>query len=83
MTDRPLVIGPDRDGRTLLVQHGRLRQAGAPPAQATHLACGDAVVECGRVNAHTHVYSGLAPLGLPPPQPRPQNFLQILKPTNR
>jgi len=31
------------------------------------------------VNAHTHVYSGLAPLGMPPPVPAPESFLQILE----
>lgn len=33
----------------------------------------------GRVNAHTHLYSGLAPLGLPQPSPPPENFVQILE----
>jgi cytosine/adenosine deaminase-related metal-dependent hydrolase len=33
----------------------------------------------GLVNAHTHVYSGLAPLGMPPPAEAPGNFLQILQ----
>lgn len=33
----------------------------------------------GFVNAHTHVYSGLAPLGLPPPRREPANFLEILR----
>jgi cytosine/adenosine deaminase-related metal-dependent hydrolase len=33
----------------------------------------------GRVNAHTHLYSGLAPLGLPTPTPPPENFVQILE----
>lgn len=32
----------------------------------------------GFVNAHTHIYSGLAPLGLPAPADPPQNFVQIL-----
>jgi cytosine/adenosine deaminase-related metal-dependent hydrolase len=31
------------------------------------------------VNAHTHVYSGLAPLGVPPPEPAPRSFLEILE----
>lgn len=31
------------------------------------------------VNAHTHIYSGLAPLGLPAPSEAPQNFVQILE----
>jgi cytosine/adenosine deaminase-related metal-dependent hydrolase len=33
----------------------------------------------GRVNAHTHLYSGLAALGLPPPTPPPTRFVEILE----
>jgi cytosine/adenosine deaminase-related metal-dependent hydrolase len=33
----------------------------------------------GCVNAHTHVYSGLAPLGMPQPAERPAGFLEILE----
>jgi cytosine/adenosine deaminase-related metal-dependent hydrolase len=33
----------------------------------------------GFVNAHTHIYSALAPYGMPPPEPPPENFLQILE----
>ena len=33
----------------------------------------------GWVNAHTHLYSGLAPLGMPAPSPPPENFVQILE----
>ena len=32
----------------------------------------------GFINAHTHVYSGLAPLGMPAPARAPENFVQIL-----
>lgn len=31
------------------------------------------------VNAHTHLYSGLAPFGMPAPLPEPENFQQILQ----
>jgi cytosine/adenosine deaminase-related metal-dependent hydrolase len=31
------------------------------------------------VNAHTHLYSGLAPLGMPPPEVPPSDFVQILE----
>lgn len=33
----------------------------------------------GFVNAHTHIYSGLAPFGLPEPAQAPENFVQILE----
>jgi len=33
----------------------------------------------GFVNAHTHIYSGLAPLGMPEPAFAPENFVQILE----
>jgi cytosine/adenosine deaminase-related metal-dependent hydrolase len=36
-------------------------------------------IASGLVNAHTHVYSGLAPLGMPPPAEAPESFLQILE----
>jgi cytosine/adenosine deaminase-related metal-dependent hydrolase len=35
--------------------------------------------EPGRVNAHTHLYSGLAALGLPGPSPPPRSFVEILE----
>jgi cytosine/adenosine deaminase-related metal-dependent hydrolase len=35
--------------------------------------------EPGRVNAHTHIYSGLAPFGMPEPAEAPENFVQILE----
>ncbi len=33
----------------------------------------------GFVNAHTHLYSGLAPFAMPAPDPAPENFLQVLE----
>ena len=33
----------------------------------------------GFVNAHTHLYSGLVPLGMPAPEPAPTNFVEILE----
>ncbi len=35
--------------------------------------------EAPYVNAHTHLYSGLAPLGMPPPEPPPATFVEILE----
>lgn len=39
----------------------------------------DSRIQGGFVNAHTHLYSGLAPLGLPEMNPPPQNFLDLLQ----
>jgi cytosine/adenosine deaminase-related metal-dependent hydrolase len=36
------------------------------------------VIRPGFVNAHTHLYSALAPLGMPAPSRRPANFVEIL-----
>jgi cytosine/adenosine deaminase-related metal-dependent hydrolase len=33
----------------------------------------------GLVNAHTHIYSGLAPCGMPAPEKAPTNFVEILE----
>jgi len=33
----------------------------------------------GQVNAHTHLYSGLVPFGMPELKPAPENFVQILE----
>lgn len=39
----------------------------------------DAGASTGCVNAHTHLYSGLVPFGMPAPQQVPQDFLGILQ----
>ena len=49
------------------------------PADATVPADTGPTTAPGAVNAHTHVYSGLAPLGIPPPRPEPETFLHILE----
>ncbi|MEJ2084823.1 MAG: amidohydrolase family protein [Acidobacteriota bacterium] len=116
-----LILGPDQEGRTLVVSGDRVERFGhatvadeletprneaqirgadtldAPPSDfpilaadagsrtatsagaENHILCPDGVIAPGCVNAHTHIYSGLAPLGMPEPQPPPQNFLQILE----
>jgi cytosine/adenosine deaminase-related metal-dependent hydrolase len=33
----------------------------------------------GQVNAHTHLYSGLVPFGMPPPPREPKSFVEILE----
>jgi cytosine/adenosine deaminase-related metal-dependent hydrolase len=40
---------------------------------------GDDVPAAGFVNAHTHLYSGLAPFGMPAPAQPPADFLAILE----
>ena len=37
------------------------------------------MTDAGFVNAHTHLYSGLAPFGMPAPAEAPADFLQILE----
>ena len=72
-----LVIGPDRHGRRVAVVDG-LVVAEAPP-DAVHLPCPEGEIAAGAVCAHTHLYSGLARYAMPPAQPAPENFLQILE----
>lgn len=72
-----VVVGPDRNGRTVAIVAGRV--VAAAPAHTEALPCPAGEIVPGAVNAHTHLYSGLAPLGLPPPVPAPDNFLQILE----
>lgn len=72
-----LVVGPDRTGRTVCLAAGRV--VAEAPAGARRLPCPDGLIAPGAVCAHTHLYSGLARHGLPPPSPPPQDFLQILR----
>lgn len=81
-------------GPSWVVEGGVLRRASAVERERasapqrgaetalTRLDCAwDPRVEIapGAVNAHTHLYSGLAPLGLPAPARAPANFVQILE----
>ncbi len=61
---------------------GGVLAAPLPGQAGTRLDCAwDPRVEVrpGAVNAHTHLYSGLASLGMPRASPAPENFLQILE----
>jgi cytosine/adenosine deaminase-related metal-dependent hydrolase len=46
---------------------------------AAGLDATDCQVHGGFVNAHTHIYSALAPMGMPAPEPPPSDFLEILQ----
>ncbi len=75
-----LVIGPDQNGRTLLCVDGVIAEPSSViPSDAAHLPCHGTVLEPGRVNAHTHLYSGLAPLDMPMPSEPPATFVGILE----
>ena len=73
----PLLIGPDRLGRSVAVADG-LVVATAPP-DAIRLPCAQGEIASGAVCAHTHLYSGLVRYGMPPATPAPETFLQILE----
>lgn len=72
-----LLVGPDQGGRTVAILDGRVVRTA--PEGAECLECPNGQIAPGSVNAHTHLYSGLAPLGMPAPAPAPENFLQILE----
>lgn len=70
------------DAPSVLIEGGLVREVrmgGVVPAGARRLDCVGNVVRPGEVDAHTHLYSGLAPLGLPAPTPPPRNFVEILE----
>lgn len=73
----PLLIGPDRVGRSVAVANGLVVANAAP--DAIRLPCPQGEIVSGAVCAHTHLYSGLARYGMPPATPAPENFLQILE----
>ena len=77
--DAHLVVGPDRHGRTVLIGADGLVEAGPAPQGAATLPCPEGAIAPGRVNAHTHLYSGLAPFGMPAPEPPPGCFVEILE----
>ena len=75
--DATLIVGPDRHGQTVHLADGLV--VGSAPDGAEVVPCPDGEIRPGAVNAHTHLYSGLVPLGMPPPAPPPENFVQILE----
>ena len=83
MAATSIALGPDRLGRLLVTAYDRVRYFGPVDGwrgeASRTLECPDSRIEPGWINAHTHLYSGLAPLGMPPPEPEPENFVQILE----
>ncbi len=68
-------------GTSWLVEKDRLAAASHAPPGATRIDCAfeGAELRPGAVNAHTHLYSGLAPLSMPPPKRKPKSFVEILE----
>lgn len=72
-----LLIGPDRTGKRVAIADGVIAESA--PEGTPVLACADGVISSGAVCAHTHIYSALAPYGMPAASPPPEDFLQILE----
>ncbi|MDH5491870.1 MAG: amidohydrolase family protein [Myxococcales bacterium] len=77
----PLDEARGAGARSLRIEGGRIVEAGPglETRGAARIAIGAGRLRAGSVNAHTHLYSGLVPLGMPAPTPAPENFLQILE----
>ncbi|MDF1561729.1 MAG: amidohydrolase family protein [Deltaproteobacteria bacterium] len=80
MSERYLDLGA---GRGLHLKDGVIAAVDVfVPGQGSKVEILDArggALTAGRVCAHTHLYSGLAPFGLPAPEPKPESFVQILE----
>lgn len=74
---RSITIGPDRNGNTVSIIDGVIAEL--PDRSAPVLACPNGEIRPGAVCAHTHLYSGLAPYGMPVAKPAPANFIEILE----
>jgi cytosine/adenosine deaminase-related metal-dependent hydrolase len=80
MAQERIYLEADDPSESLLIEGGIIKRiGGTAPEGSSRLDCRGAKIRPGFVNAHTHLYSGLAPLGMPAPEPPPQNFLQILE----
>ena len=81
---RATLLGPDSNDLWVLIEGDQIidRGTGDPPQvgpDALVMPCPQATIESGAVNAHTHMYSGLAPFGMPAPDEPPETFVQILE----
>ncbi|SFM73896.1 Cytosine/adenosine deaminase [Pleomorphomonas diazotrophica] len=72
-----VTLGPDRTGLTVAIVDGVIAATADPAAPV--IACPDGEIAPGAVCAHTHLYSGLAPFGMPPAEPAPASFIEILE----
>jgi cytosine/adenosine deaminase-related metal-dependent hydrolase len=80
MAPPDLYLETEDPTRAVLIEKGSVAEVAGPcPKGVPRLRCGSDEILTGYVNAHTHLYSGLASLGMPPPSPAPENFLQILE----
>ena len=74
-----LVLGPDSEGAFLVARDGIVERFGIEQITTADVDCSGGLIVPGAVNAHTHLYSGLAPLGMPAPEEEPRNFIEILE----
>ncbi len=83
MDEPRLILGPDLKGHTAVCGAERLVSYGSKPESLPKgvriIECDDAGIASSFVNAHTHLYSGLVPLGMPDPKPVPRCFTEILE----
>lgn len=79
----PIIVGPDSTGRALIISGDTIKRVGdgalTSPSGAVNVDCAGATIEPGQINAHTHIYSGLAGYDMPPPKVPPDDFVQILE----
>jgi cytosine/adenosine deaminase-related metal-dependent hydrolase len=81
----PLLLGPDRNDLVVAVREGKIAFCGRGTLPGLLVEGAEQIpldrfrLETGDVNAHTHLYSGLAPLGMPAPTKPPNNFVEILE----
>lgn len=85
MNKQSFIFGPDENNRSVYIKNNRISAwstLGKTPLiqkDIKALDCSGCLIGPGDINAHTHLYSGLAPLGLPAPKNTPENFVQILE----
>lgn len=83
MDEPRLMLNTDAKGHSALCGAERLIAYGKVDEVAAKVVpvveCEDSFIGSPFVNAHTHLYSGLAPLGMPPAQPEPRCFTEILE----